>query len=328
MLINGSWARDFHPVHDTDDEGGFVRSESLFRNWITPDGQAGPSGLSGFKAEADRYHLYVGLICPWACRTLMVRELKGLNDLVSISVVDPRLGSKVWRFGGYPGATEDHLYGNEYLYQLYLKAKADYTGEVTIPVLWDKKQQTIVSNESSEIIRMFNDGFGELADDRVDLYPPPLRSEIDQVNKRLYQDFNNGVYRCGFATTQIAYEHAVEQVFDSLDYMDKRLQRQPYLVGDQITEADIRAFVTLIRFDVAYYALFKANLRQVRDYPNLIDYMRRIYALPGIAETVNIKHIKAGYYSIRALNPSGIVPLGPASIWEPPVEGHQEQYIE
>ena len=319
MLVNGQWQEDFHPVHDTDGEGGFVREASRFRNWITPDGSAGPSGEGGFRAEPGRYHLYVALICPWASRTLMARKLKGLEEVVTLTVLDPVLTDKVWRFGGqpdsFPGSQADPLYGSEYLYQIYQKARVDYSGQITVPVLWDKQRQTIVNNESSEIIRILNDGFGALANNDIDLYPIELRSEIDALNDRLYDRFNNGVYRAGFATTQRAYEKAANEVVESLDYMEQRLQNQPYLVGNRLTEADIRAFVTLIRFDLAYYGLFKINLRQLRNYPNLLSYMRRIYELEGIGETVDADHIKAGYYSIKALNPTGIVPIGPDSLW-------------
>lgn len=319
MLIQGQWAKDFHPVHDIDEEGGFVREDAGFRNWITPDGNAGASGDAGFVAEAGRYHLYVALICPWASRTLMARRLKGLEDVISVTVLDPRLTDKVWRFGGVsdslPGAEADPLYQLEYIYELYLRARPDYTGQVTVPVLWDKKTETIVNNESSEIIRMFNSGFGELADHRIDLYPERLRNDIDKINRRLYHSFNNGVYRAGFATTQKAHDKAVKDVFNSLDFIEQLLEEGDFLVGDQITEADIRAFVTLIRFDLAYYGLFKTNMKRVQDYPSISAYMQRIYQLPGISETVNTEHIKAGYYSIRALNPSGIVPRGPVIDW-------------
>ena len=319
MLIDGQWAKDFHPVQGTDDEGGFVREQSRFRNWITPDGTPGPTGEGGFVAEHGRYHLYVALICPWASRTLMARKLKGLEDVISVTVLDPRLTEKVWRFGDtrstLPGAQPDPLYNAEYLYQIYLHAKSNYTGQITVPVLWDKHRETIVNNESSDIIRMFNDGFGALANNRVDLYPVDLRAEIDEVNERLYDRFNNGVYRAGFATTQAAYERAVHEVFESLDWMDRRLNNQSHLVGDRLTEADVRAFVTLIRFDLAYHGLFKTNLRLLRDYRNIVSYMKRIYELPGISETVSPEHIKAGYYSIQALNPSGIVPVGPTVLW-------------
>lgn len=309
MLINGQWARDFDPVQDTDEEGGFVRKESRFRDWITSDGS------SDFPAEAGRYHLYVGLICPWACRTLMARRLKGLESVIGISIVNPRLTEKVWRFGGFPGATEDHLHGYDYIYQLYLHADPRYTGEVTIPVLWDSKRETIVNNESSEIIRMLNSGFGELADDSIDLYPVDLRQQIDEVNEKLYGRFNNGVYRVGFATTQVAYDHAVTELFETIDWIEQRLSRQPFLSGDRFTEADLRAFVTMVRFDSAYHGLFKANLRRLADYPAIHDYIQRIHAMPGIAGTVNLEHIKAGYYSIKALNPTGIAPLGPEQPW-------------
>lgn len=225
----------------------------------------------------------------------------------------------MWRFGGdahaLPGSQPDPLYGAEYLYQLYLRAQADYTGQVTVPVLWDKQRDTIVNNESSEIIRMLNSAFGELAANDLDLYPPELVDEIDAINERLYHRFNNGVYRAGFATTQIAYDKAVREVFDSLEFIEQRLDVQDFLVGNRLTEADVRAFVTLVRFDLAYHGLFKTNLRQVRNYPNIRQYIRRIHGLPGIAETVNPDHIKAGYYSIRALNPTGIIPAGPAVDW-------------
>ena len=319
MLINGQWAKDFHPVQGTDEEGGFVREESGFRNWITVDGRPGPGGHGGFAAELNRYHLFVALICPWASRTLMVRKLKGLEKVIPVTVLEPQLSEKVWRFGGnagsLSGAQPDPLYESKYLYELYLRAKPDYTGQITVPVLWDKQRETIVNNESSEIIRMMNDGFGDMADNRLDLYPLHLRNEIDIVNDRLYNRFNNGVYRAGFATTQIAYEKAVREVFASLEFIEHRLQGQDYLVGNQLTEADVRVFVTLVRFDLAYYGLFKTNLKQLRDYPHICAYIQRIHERPGIAETVNSEHIKAGYYSIRALNPSGIIPLGPATPW-------------
>jgi putative glutathione S-transferase len=310
MLINGKWSKDFHPVQDSDDDGRFLRDTSIFRNWITEDGSAGPTGKSGFIAEPDRYHLYVALICPWACRTLMARKLKGLESLISTTVVEPFLGEQCWRFGDYPGAQQDPLYGYEYVHELYSKAKPDYTGQVTVPVLWDKKQKTIVNNESADIIRMFNNGFGKQAKNNVDLYPYAHQQEIDLINKRLYDNFNNGVYRAGFASTQKAYEEAVEQVFDSISFIENHLKNKTFLVGEQLTEADIRAFVTMVRFDVAYYGLFKTNLAQLRDYPNISDYMQRIFAIPGIAETINFDHIKNGYYSIKALNPLGIVPKG------------------
>jgi len=318
MLINGQWSKKFHPVQDTDEEGGFVREDAGFRNWITPDGSAGPSGKAGFKAETDRYHLYVALICPWASRTLMARILKGLQKVISVTVVEPRLTSKVWRFGGdnsLPGTQADPLYNYEFIYQLYLRENPNYTGQVTVPVLWDKKTHTIVNNESSEIIRMFNDGFGELASNSVDLYPEQLKTEIEIINARLYHNFNNGVYRAGFATTQLAYEKAVSEVFDSLEFINQKLEGRKYLLGEKLTESDIRTFVTLIRFELAYYGLFKTNLKHLSDYSNIGPYMQRIYQLPDIDKTVNFEHIKQGYYSIEALNPQGLVPVGPETLW-------------
>lgn len=326
MLVNGRWQKKFDPVQGIDSEGGFVREASRFRNWITTDGSPGPTGEGGFRAEPGRYHLYVALICPWASRTLMARKLKGLEHVITVTVLDPVLTEYVWRFGGQPdsmpGAEANPLFTSEYLYQVYLQARPDYTGQITVPVLWDRQRQTIVNNESAEIIRMLNDGFGELARHDIDLYPKALQPQIDSVNERLYDRFNNGVYRAGFATTQIAYDKAAVEVFESLDYLEQRLNGQDYLVGNRFTEADIRAFVTLVRFDLAYYSLFKLNLRRLRDYPNLHAYMLRIYRLRGIHETVNAAHIKAGYYSIRALNPSGIVPVGPRLDWLNSTPGH------
>ena len=311
MLINGVWSIDFHPVHASDDEGRFLRNPSGFRNWVTVDGSPGPTGEGGFAAEAGRYHLYVALICPWASRTLMARTLKGLDDVISVTVVEPFLYEQCWRFGTYPGAQPDPLYRLEYLHELYTKAQPDYTGQVTVPVLWDKKRETIVNNESADIVRMLNSGFGTLADNRIDLYPEPWRDEIDAINERLYENFNNGVYRAGFATTQKAYEEAVAQVFEAIGFLERRLANRTFLVGEQLTEADIRTFVTMVRFDIAYHGLFKANRAQLRDFPSIKRFMRRVYALPGIAQTVNVDHIKKGYYSIKALNPQGIVPVGP-----------------
>ncbi len=311
MMINGKWSGEFDPIQWTDEQGGFVRVRSGFRSWITPDGSAGPTGDAGFPAEAGRYHLYVALICPWACRTLMARALKGLTGVVSVTVAEPRLTEQVWRFGNFPGSQPDPLYGYTYVHQLYRHADPQFTGQVTVPVLWDKKTGTIVNNESADIIRMFNQGFGDLASTDFDLYPDALRPEIDAWATRLYEPFNNGVYRCGFATTQEAYDAAVSDVFGTLEHLERRLAAHNFLVGNQITEADIRAFVTLVRFDAAYHGLFKANLRMIRDYPNLSGYLYRIHQLPGIAATVNLEHIRQGYYSLKKLNPSGIVPLGP-----------------
>jgi putative glutathione S-transferase len=312
MLVDGKWTTDWHPVQATDAKGGFVRQISGFRNWITPDGSAGPTGGAGFKAEAGRYHLYVGLICPWASRTLIGRTLKKLDAAISVSVVEPALSDDGWRFGDYPGSDRDDLNGATYLHEIYTKADPDYTGRATVPVLWDKQRETIVNNESADILRMLNSGFGALADMTVDLYPEELRAEIDGLNERIYPSLNNGVYRAGFATTQIAYEEAFIEVFTMLDELEQRLAGTgPFLVGHRLTEADVRLFVTLVRFDAAYNGLFKCNLRRLVDYPGLSRYLNRMLSVPGIRETVSIDHIKRGYYSIKALNPSGIVPLGP-----------------
>ncbi|NOW45878.1 putative glutathione S-transferase [Novosphingobium sp. SG751A] len=312
MLVEGKWSANWQPVQATDEKGGFVRQISGFRHWVTPDGKAGPTGNGGFKAEAGRYHLYVALICPWASRTLIARELKGLRDVVSVSVVEPALTDEGWRFGDYPGAGPDPLHGATYMHQVYTRADPVYTGRATVPVLWDKASDTMVSNESADILRMFNSGFGDLASDAYDLYPEALREEIDALNDRIYPALNNGVYRAGFATTQLAYEEAYRDVFAMLDELEARLAAGgPYLFGDALTETDIRLFVTLVRFDAAYHGLFKCNLRRLAEYGALSAYLARILAIPGVRETVSIDHIKQGYYSIKSLNPNGIVPVGP-----------------
>jgi putative glutathione S-transferase len=312
MLVNGKWVADWQPVQAKDEKGGFVRQTSTFRNWVTPDGSAGPTGESGFKAEPGRYHLYVALICPWASRTLIGRKLKKLEEVISLSVVEPVLSDQGWRFGDYPGSNRDDINGATYLHEIYTRADPHVSGRATVPVLWDKKLGTIVNNESSEILRMMNSGFGTLADASVDLYPADLRDEIDALNERIYPRLNNGVYRAGFATTQVAYEEAFHGVFEMLDELEARLgDGRGFLSGERFTEADIRLFVTLIRFDAAYHGLFKCNLRRITDYPRLNAYVARVLSLPGIRETVNIDHIKQGYYSIKALNPTGIVPVGP-----------------
>ncbi|MBJ6133313.1 glutathione S-transferase family protein [Ochrobactrum sp. Q0168] len=312
MLVDGKWTEDWQPVQAKDEKGGFVRQISGFRSWVTPDGSAGPTGAAGFKAEADRYHLYVAYICPWASRTLIARKLKGLDKLISISVVEPALTDQGWRFGDYPGSNRDSLNGATYMHELYTKADPHYTGRATVPVLWDKQTKTIVNNESADIVRMFNTGFGDLANNDIDLYPEPLRVDIDALNEHIYPSLNNGVYRAGFATTQIAYDEAFRDVFQTLDELEARLSGNgPFLFGEQFTETDIRLFVTLVRFDAAYHGLFKCNLRRLIDYAALNAWLTRILDIPGIRETVNIDHIKRGYYSIKALNPTGIVPLGP-----------------
>ena len=309
MLINGKWQEDWQPVQAKDEKGGFVRQISSFRNFVSADGS------TEFAAEAGRYHLYVALICPWASRTLIARKLKGLEAAVSVSVVEPVLTAQGWRFGTDHGADLDMLNGATYMHELYTRADAGFTGRATVPVLWDKKTGTIVSNESADILRMFNAGFGDLASG-PDLYPADLAAEIDALNAVIYPGLNNGVYRTGFATTQLAYEEAFATLFATLDDLEARMaDGRPYLHGTRFTETDIRAFVTLVRFDAAYHGVFKCNLRRIVDYPHLQAYLERVLALPGVAETVSIRHIKAGYYSIKTLNPNGIVPVGPDLPW-------------
>ncbi|NSY71466.1 glutathione S-transferase family protein [Agrobacterium tumefaciens] len=312
MLVDGKWTAEWHPVQATDKKGGFVRQTSGFRNWVTPDGSAGPTGEGGFKAEAGRYHLYVALICPWASRTLIGRKLKKLEDVISVSIVEPALSDEGWKFGDYPGSDRDGLNGFAYMHEAYTSADPHYTGRATVPVLWDKKTKTIVNNESADILRMLNSGFGDLADNGIDLYPGDLRDAIDALNDHIYPRLNNGVYRTGFATTQLAYEEAFADVFATLQELETRLASGgPFLFGDRLTETDVRLFVTLVRFDAAYYGLFKCNLRRIADYRALQAYMMRVLNIPGVRDTVNIDHIKRGYYSIKALNPTRIVPVGP-----------------
>ncbi len=293
-------------------KGEFVRSESGFRNWVTIDGSVGPTGTAGFAAEPGRYHLYVSHACPWAHRTMIFRTLKGLQDVISVSVVHPLMPAESWIFGEYPGATPDHINNAHYLYENYLKVDPDFDGLVTVPVLWDKKQQTIVNNESSEIIRMLNSAFDEFANDGADFYPEALRAQIDEINQPVYNNVNNGVYRCGFAKTQVAYNKAYDRLFDTMDELENTLSKQRYLVGEQITEADWRLFTTLVRFDAVYYNHFKTNKKRLMDYPNLWAHTRELYQVPGIAETVNMDHIKYHYFaSHKTINPTGIVPKGP-----------------
>ena len=311
LMQNGKLLNDW--LEAETENGEFVRKDSQFRNWITPDGTAGPSGLGGFQAEPGRYHLYVSHACPWAHRTLIVRKLKKLEDSISVSVVHPHMGPKGWDFREYPGATGDSLYGHAYMHQLYTHADPMYSGIITVPVLWDKHRQTIVNNESSEIIRMLNSAFDTWGDTSVDLYPEHLRTEIEAINSRVYDDVNNRVYRVGFASTQAAYERNFDKLFAALDYLDARLAQQRYLVGTQITEADWRLFTTLIRFDAVYVGHFKCNLRRIADYPHLFNYLLELYQWPGVTETVNFDHIKQHYYfSHSEINPTRIVPKGPA----------------
>ena len=310
LLQDGKWVDQWY---DTKSSGGrFVRKAPQFRNWITPDGAAGPSGHDGFKAQADRYHLYVSLACPWAHRTMIFRTLKGLEDMISVSTVHWYMADKGWTFQPGDGVVPDSVNNAEYMYQIYTAALSDYSGRVTVPVLWDKQTKTIVSNESPEIIRMFNSAFDNIGAKAGDYYPQALRAEIDQINERVYESVNNGVYKCGFATTQAAYDEAIVPLFDTLDWLDQRLSSQRYLTGNAITEADWRLFTTLIRFDPVYVGHFKCNIRRIADYPNLSGYVRDLYQQPGIAETVNMQHIKDHYYaSHESVNPSRIVTAGP-----------------
>ncbi len=313
MLVNGIWQENWQPVQAQDEQGRFIRQTSTFRNWITPDGAPGPTGTGGFKAEAGRYHLYVAYICPWASRTLMVRRLKGLEEMIGVTVVNPRLTDQGWQFGGFPGAGEDPQNGVRYLHELYTRADQQVSGRATVPVLWDKQTGTIVNNESADILRMLNSAFSPLVDQGPDLYPEALAAEIEALNRSLYTDLNNGVYQAGFASSQPAYEEAYGKVFAMLDALEARLgDGRRYLFGDALTETDIRLFVTLVRFDAAYHGLFKCNRNTLSAMPALHAYLHRILALDGIAETVHLDHVKAGYYSIKALNPSGIVPIGPS----------------
>jgi glutathionyl-hydroquinone reductase len=304
-LVAGVWKDEWYDTTSTG--GAFVRGQSSFRKRVTSDGS------SGFKAESGRYHLYLSLACPWACRTLIVRKLKKLEDVVSISIVDPVMGKDGWVFSDGPACIPDTVNGFSHLHQVYTAAEPDYTGRVTVPVLFDKRTGTIVNNESAEIIRMLNAEFDELGDASVDLYPVALRPDIDRINAFVYDDINNGVYKAGFATTQTAYEVAFDKLFSALDGVEARLGRQRYLVDDKITEADWRLFTTLVRFDAVYYSHFKCNLRRLIDYRNLWSYTRELYQLPGIADTVNLDHIKRHYFmSHTSINPTRIVPEGPA----------------
>ncbi|CUH68650.1 Glutathionyl-hydroquinone reductase YqjG [Thalassovita autumnalis] len=310
-LVDGKW----HDVwYDTKDSGGaFKRTEATFRNWITADGSAGPSGEGGFKAESGRYHLYVSYACPWAHRTLIFRALKGLSDHITVSAVHPDMLSEGWHFGtDYEGATGDTLYGLPFARDIYLKAMPDMSGRVTVPILWDKERETIVSNESSEIIRMFNSAFNGITGNTDDYWPEAERDAIEEVNARIYDTLNNGVYKSGFATTQSAYEAAVYPLFDTLDWLEDRLSQNRYLMGDHVTEADWRLFTTLIRFDPVYHLHFKCNRKRIVDYPNLWAYTRELYQVPGVAETVNMDHIVRHYhYSHDSINPHRIVPINP-----------------
>ncbi len=303
LLQQGQWVDQWYDTKSSD--GKFVRQDSRFRSWVTANGEPGPNGEEGFKAEKGRYHLYVSLACPWAHRTLIFRRLKQLEDYIDVTVVDPIMLDNGWEFA-------DPLYGLEYLYQLYLKADPSYEGRVTVPVLWDKQTETIVNNESSEIIRMFNSAFNHLTGNIDDYYPESLHANIDVINARVYDSINNGVYRAGFATSQQAYEEAFDTLFDSLDWVEEILSQQRYLAGNVLTEADWRLFTTLIRFDAVYFGHFKTNRQLLASFPNISNYLRELYQVPGVADTVNFEHIKTHYYaSHRTINPTCVVPVGP-----------------
>jgi len=323
LLVDGQWQDRWY---DTDKSGGrFERSESQFRHWVTADGSAGPTGDGGFKAEPDRYHLYVSLACPWANRTLIFRKLKGLESLISLSVVHWHMAEHGWTFEPADGVIPDPLHSASRLHEIYTAADAQYSGRVTVPVLWDKKTNRMVSNESADIIRMFNSAFDAVGAKAGDYYPQALRAEIDALNERIYNTVNNGVYRAGFATTQEAYEEAIGPLFESLDWLEQLLGEKRYLTGDAITEADWRLFTTLVRFDPVYVGHFKCNLKRLVDYPNLWAYTRDLYQQPGVAETINMEHIKGHYYgSHKSINPSGVVPLGPELNFE---EAHGRQQV-
>ncbi|WP_350562216.1 glutathione S-transferase family protein [Psychrobacter sp. CAL346-MNA-CIBAN-0220] len=310
LLVDGQWQDQWY---DTKSSGGrFERKASSFRSWVTTDGSAGPTGVGGFKAEPNRYHLYVSLACPWAHRTIIYRKLKGLEGMITMSVVNPIMRDEGWTFNPGEGVIADPIFNATHLYEIYTSAQADYTGRVTVPILWDKKTNTIVSNESSEIIRMFNTAFDEVGASAGDFSPPELLAEIDALNEFIYPAINNGVYRSGFATTQDAYDEAVIEVFSALDTLEMRLENCRYLTGSTITEADWRLFTTLVRFDSVYVGHFKCNLHRIVDYSNLWGYLRDLYQVPGVAETVAIDYIKMHYYgSHDTINPTRVIPVGP-----------------
>jgi putative glutathione S-transferase len=310
LLVEGKWQNEWY---DTKSSGGrFERKAPSFRNWVTKDGSAGPSGMGGFKAEPNRYHLYVSLACPWAHRTIIYRKLKGLEGMISMSVVNAFMGDEGWTFAPGEGVVADPILNATNVHEIYTAAQANYTGRVTVPILWDKKNHTIVSNESPEIIRMFNSAFDDVGAIPGDFSPPELLAEIDELNEFIYPTINNGVYRAGFATTQEAYDEAVVEVFNALDTLEARLENRRYLTGNTITEADWRLFTTLVRFDAVYVGHFKCNLRRIVDYPNIWSYLRDLYQIPGIEETVAMDYIKAHYYgSHESINPTRIVPIGP-----------------
>lgn len=316
MLIKGELVDNW--LEKEIDEGEFKRMESTFRNWITPDGNAGPTGTDGFNAEANRYHLYVSKACPWAHRTVIFRKLMQLQDIIGLSIVEAEMLEGGWTFSD-DGDYIDHLHAYKFMYEVYTRADVNFTGQITVPVLWDKKRNTIVNNESSEIIRMLNSAFNELTGNKTDYYPETLRCKIDKVNQPIYDNINNGVYRCGFANTQPAYEKAFDRLFNELANVENILSENRYLLGKQLTEADWRLFTTLVRFDAVYVGHFKCNLQRISDYPNLSNYLRDLYQMPGIAETVDINYIKRHYYySHTTINPTQVIPKGPALDFDSP----------
>ena len=323
LLVDGVWVDQWY---DTKSTGGqFVRGKAAFRSWVTPNGGPGPSGVGGFKAEPGRYHLYVSLACPWAHRTLIFRKLKRLERIISVSVVHWLMLENGWTFADGPGVVPDPLFGVRFLHEIYTRAEPDYTGRVTVPVLWDKQASTIVNNESAEIIRMFNSAFNGCGAASGDFYPENLRPQIEAWNTRIYDAVNNGVYKAGFATSQEAYEAAFLKLFETLDVLERHLGEHRYLTGDRLTEADWRLFTTLLRFDPVYVGHFKCNLRRIADYPNLSRYLSDLYQVPGVAETVDMRHIKGHYYqSHRTINPTGVVPLGPAIDFGVPAPGQKQ----
>ena len=309
MLISGKWVEDEATQNK---QGKFVRPDSIFRNWVTSDGSAGPSGHDGFKAEPNRYHLYVSHNCPWAYRTMVLRKLKGLEKFVSVAISASSVKDEGWTYIKEPGCVPDAVNNITYLHEVYTKAEPQYTGRVTVPTLWDRERETIVSNESSEIIRMFNSAFNEIGATSQNYYPDDLRNEIDNINDVIYKNVNNGVYRCGFASTQTAYEEAFDNLFNTLEELEKRLNSDRYLVGGTLTEADWRLFSTLLRFDIVYYGLFKCNKRHIYEYPNLWNFTLELYQYPGISEVTDLDHIKRGYYAnMQRLDVKGFVPKGP-----------------
>ncbi len=319
ILIEGKWHDA--PPNQNEGDGRFLRKASAFRNWITPDGSPGPSGTGGFPAKAGRYRLYVSLACPWAHRTLVFRVIKGLQEMIPVSVTHWLMAERGWTFDPAEGVVPDPVMGATALHQLYIRARADYSGRATVPVLWDTERDTIVSNESAEIIRMLNSAFDGIGATPGDYYPAHLRDEIDALNDRIYDTLNNGVYKAGFATTQAAYDAAIGPLFETLDWLEARLTDHRWLCGDELTEADWRLFTTLARFDSVYHGHFKCNLRRLVDYPALWSYTRALYQRPGIAQTVNLQHVKNHYYaSHRNINPTGIVPAGPLLDFDQPAE--------